>query len=599
MTGAVDAWSVEAAATGTRRRRRVLHGRRPGPGARHQRPDAVKACAPFYGVIPWADGAARLVEARAPVRRRTSPRRTTASPRRRRPSSRRSCKALGKDVDAARPRRRRPRLLQRHPPRGLRRSREPSRVLAHRRTPAQSPGLKASGRRDRARYRDRAMSETVRIGVLGCGNVGGRARRAHRRAGRGRSRPGPGCASRWPGRRAQPRPASEPSSSRRACSPATPRAVVDDPDDRRRRRGDRRHRAGPRADPHRAQARASRSSRRTRSCSPTSAPSCSAPPTTAGVDLLFEAAVAGGIPHHPAAARVAARRAHPPRDGHRQRHDQLHPHPDDRGRAPTTATRWPRRRASATPSATRPPTSRASTPGAKAAIIAIDRVRRSRSSPATCTTRASAGITAADIAVRRRASATSSSCSPSPSAIGDDGEVARAGAPGDGARRTIRWPACATASTRCSSRATRSATLMFYGRGAGGRPTASAVLGDVIDAAVNLRKGTHASLGTFGQAPHPADRRDECRVLPRASRSPTGPACCTPSPACSRDHDVSHPRRWSRRASATRPASSSSPTRRREADVQATLARPARARRVVDGSVGAARSRVDRRPSVP
>ena len=39
--------------------------------------------------------------------------------------------------------------------------------------------------------------------------------------------------------------------------------------------------------------------------------------------------------------------------------------------------------------------------------------------------------------------------------------------------------------------------LMFYGRGAGGQPTASAVLGDVIDAAVNLRKGTHASIGTF------------------------------------------------------------------------------------------------------
>ena len=34
-------------------------------------------------------------------------------------------------------------------------------------------------------------------------------------------------------------------------------------------------------------------------------------------------------------------------------------------------------------------------------------------------------------------------------------------------------------------------SLMFYGRGAGGNPTASAVLGDVIDAAVNLVKGTH------------------------------------------------------------------------------------------------------------
>ncbi|HWC12404.1 MAG TPA: homoserine dehydrogenase, partial [Acidimicrobiales bacterium] len=30
--------------------------------------------------------------------------------------------------------------------------------------------------------------------------------------------------------------------------------------------------------------------------------------------------------------------------------------------------------------------------------------------------------------------------------------------------------------------------LMFYGRGAGGRPTASAVLGDLVDAAVNLRR---------------------------------------------------------------------------------------------------------------
>jgi len=42
--------------------------------------------------------------------------------------------------------------------------------------------------------------------------------------------------------------------------------------------------------------------------------------------------------------------------------------------------------------------------------------------------------------------------------------------------------------------------LMFYGRGAGGDPTASAVLGDVIDAAANLQRGTHAGIGTFGDA---------------------------------------------------------------------------------------------------
>jgi len=42
--------------------------------------------------------------------------------------------------------------------------------------------------------------------------------------------------------------------------------------------------------------------------------------------------------------------------------------------------------------------------------------------------------------------------------------------------------------------------LMFYGRGAGGFPTASAVLGDVVDAAANLVKATHASLGAFAKA---------------------------------------------------------------------------------------------------
>jgi homoserine dehydrogenase len=42
--------------------------------------------------------------------------------------------------------------------------------------------------------------------------------------------------------------------------------------------------------------------------------------------------------------------------------------------------------------------------------------------------------------------------------------------------------------------------LMFYGRGAGGGPTASAVLGDLIDAAGNLRKGSHASIGHLPRA---------------------------------------------------------------------------------------------------
>jgi homoserine dehydrogenase len=43
-------------------------------------------------------------------------------------------------------------------------------------------------------------------------------------------------------------------------------------------------------------------------------------------------------------------------------------------------------------------------------------------------------------------------------------------------------------------------SLMFYGRGAGGAPTASAVFGDLVDAAINLRAGTHGSLGSLGKA---------------------------------------------------------------------------------------------------
>ncbi|MDQ2651319.1 MAG: homoserine dehydrogenase [Actinomycetota bacterium] len=42
--------------------------------------------------------------------------------------------------------------------------------------------------------------------------------------------------------------------------------------------------------------------------------------------------------------------------------------------------------------------------------------------------------------------------------------------------------------------------LMFYGRGAGGFPTASAVFGDLIDAAINRHKGSHASVGALAEA---------------------------------------------------------------------------------------------------
>jgi homoserine dehydrogenase len=39
---------------------------------------------------------------------------------------------------------------------------------------------------------------------------------------------------------------------------------------------------------------------------------------------------------------------------------------------------------------------------------------------------------------------------------------------------------------------------MFYGRGAGGDPTASAVLGDLVDAALNRQRDAHATVGYIG-----------------------------------------------------------------------------------------------------
>ena len=69
-----------------------------------------------------------------------------------------------------------------------------------------------------------------------------------------------------------------------------------------------------------------------------------------------------------------------------------------------------------------------------------------------------------------------------------------------------------------------SGSLMFYGRGAGGDPTASSVLGDVIDASIDLNKGAHATLGGssiqfYGghatESPDPRPRPRHPRGFPR------------------------------------------------------------------------------------
>lgn len=101
-------------------------------------------------------------------------------------------------------------------------------------------------------------------------------------------------------------------------------------------------------------------------------------------------------------------------------------------------------------------------------------------------------------------------------------------------------------------------SLMFYGRGAGGDPTASAVLGDVIDAAVNLKR---APTPCSGLSRARRSRRSTTRPANTCchSRFSTNRACCTRSPECLR-RTVSASVRPSRSVSARAHASSSSPT---------------------------------------
>ena len=206
-------------------------------------------------------------------------------------------------------------------------------------------------------------SPVTESAVLGCGNVGGAARRADRRRRPTPSPPAPACASRSRGspcatstkerpvelgRRRPHRPTpsrssttpTSTSSSRSSAASSRPATLILD----------------------RAQGRASRWSPPTRSSSPTTAPSCSKPPRAAGVDLLFEAAVAGGIPLiRPLRESLAGERIIRVMGIVNGTTNYILTRMTEAGRRPT-ATPWPRRRRWATPSATPPPTSRATTP---------------------------------------------------------------------------------------------------------------------------------------------------------------------------------------------------------------------------------------------
>ena len=240
---------------------------------------------------------------------------------------------------------------------------------------------------------------------------------------------------------------------------------------------------------------ASRWSPPTRSCSPTSASSCSRPPSSAGVDLLFEAAVAGGIPI------VRALR------------ESLRGEPITRvmgivnGTTNYILTKMSEQRTAYEAAlaeaqqlgyAERDPTADVEgfDAGAKAAIMAT----------IASGTKVVAGqvyhegisnLSLADIDVARRLGYVVKLLA----IIDVDRDSGEVGVRVHPAMVPEHHP---LASVRDSFNAVfvegeAVGSLMFYGRGAGGHPTASAVLGDVIDAAVNLSKGTHGSLGSFGR----------------------------------------------------------------------------------------------------
>ena len=208
-----------------------------------------------------------------------------------------------------------------------------------------------------------------------------------------------------------------------------------------------------------------------------------------GADLFYEAAVGGAHPDPARAAHLAGRRADRAGDGHRQRDDELHPHDDDRARGATTRAPWPRPRRSATPRPTRRPTSRASTPRPRCRSS-----RRSPSAPSSTaraiSARASPGCARVGRRVRAARRATSSGSLGVAERVGDHGAVA-AGPPGPGARSRTRWPRCDGAMNAVFVEGARSGPLMWLGQGAGGAPTATAVLGDVLDAARNRVSGRH------------------------------------------------------------------------------------------------------------
>ena len=255
-------------------------------------------------------------------------------------------------------------------------------------------------------------------------------------------------------------------------------------------------------------------------------------------------------PPGPCLAGIARRRADPPGHGHRQRDDQLHPDPD--GRAGRRLRQCAGRGAvpRAWPSGIRPPTWRASTPR--------PRPPSWPASPSGTTWSAGDVDPGGHHADLRRPTSTS------PGALGYVDQVARrrgavgrgravgTGPPGHGSQRPSPGR-CARRFNAVFIEGEAVGELMFYGRGAGGMPTASAVLGDLIDAAHNLLGRHHRP----GPRPPAGPSRARWTSLSPGTTSPRrgrparcpgrgGRRCSAPT-ACPSA-------RWSRRAARRGPA---------------------------------------------
>ena len=80
---------------------------------------------------------------------------------------------------------------------------------------------------------------------------------------------------------------------------------------------------------------------------------------------------------------------------------------------------------------------------------------------------------------------------------------------------------------------------MFYGPGAGGAPTASAVLGDLVTVARNRLAGARGAGESAYADAGAADGGDPHPLPHRASTWPTAPACSPRSPTAFAEHGVS------------------------------------------------------------